>query len=176
MAGASKVAANPTGSGNSVVPLVATPCNDSLHQSYAGTFNREMGRAWFTNWLAFSSSVILLTSAAARCSGERLVSSQAGFWLPSCPAAAKRETQPSHAVAATFQQNLLIQLPLGTGENFDQQSLGSEKWFARSPDGNANVSDSPLSSGGQAHNQGVENRFNCGKVVQPRERTPYPPT
>src|SRR5215469_16495073 len=127
MAGASKVAANPTGSGNSVVPLVATPCNDSLHQSYAGTFNREMGRAWFTSWLAFSSRVILLTNAAARCSGERLVSSQAGFWLPSCAAATKRETQPNNVAAATFQLKFLIRLPRGAGGKFDLESLRDEK-------------------------------------------------
>src|SRR3954453_24024216 len=80
MAGTSKVAASPTGSGNCVMPWLATPCSDSLHQSYAGTFRRGMARAWFTSWLAFSSSVILLPSAAPLFSGKRLVSSHVGFW------------------------------------------------------------------------------------------------
>ena len=33
IAAGSKVAASPTGSGNSVVPLLITPCSASLHQS-----------------------------------------------------------------------------------------------------------------------------------------------
>src|SRR5579863_10127075 len=97
MAGASNVAARPIGSGNSVVPLTATPCSDSLHQSYAGTFRRGMARAWLTSWVAFSSSVICFTRAAARCSGARLVSSH-GF-SESCAAAAHANLQTINAAA-----------------------------------------------------------------------------
>ncbi len=52
-----------------------------------------MARAWFTSWLAFSSSVIRCTRSAARCSGGRLVSRYAGF-CASCPAAGHAITPP----------------------------------------------------------------------------------
>src|SRR5882672_9197064 len=72
--GVSKVAASPTGSGNSVVPSTATPCKASLHQSYAGTFRRGIARDWFTSWEAFSWRVMRCTKSAARSSGDSLES------------------------------------------------------------------------------------------------------
>src|SRR5690348_7349594 len=71
MASVSNVDARPTGSGNSVVPLLATPCSASLHQLYAGMCNLSMARDWLVNWVTFSSTVMRWTRSAARCSGGK---------------------------------------------------------------------------------------------------------
>src|SRR5689334_8531872 len=83
MVSVSNVAARATGSGNSVVPLLATPCSASLHQLYAGTFNLGIARDWFVNCVTFSSTVMRCTRSAARCSAGNAGFRYAGgaaFW------------------------------------------------------------------------------------------------